>query len=580
LAQRTHLSEDPHKLKNLLLLFKKKYDESLALLDKEKQFQASHELASQEQAHLFNTQIQQLNIHLEEVLGHLAQEKQKTQKLGSLLQEKEDLLQNLDLREANVKRTYEQKQKLEESIDQLEIHKNQLEIDLGEGKQRNIQLERAIQHLQKRLEEAHLEARQYENDYLGSQSRVEQLDQQLQQKENDYFSLQEHLAQAQQSILDIHEEQEFLQKQLIEIKNFVLIERKEKEGYLIALQAAQQNAQELQNKKDEQEKFIQEQQNILDQFERDLFVIKQSLVRGYRETKEVDLLYQEAMHDRAAFQAKFNHIQRQWDQQQGEVNALKNQVVETSKEREQLYKELQELHKLKEEEKQQFIEKEHNFQNTLKARVDEYTELQRQIAILRHNHESLQNELLNLQTDLEEREDERQQAQSHMAKKVKEAAQLAQELDDYKKHSLEQQQLLHQDQIRIAELQTGLEFHQQQQKRLQEQLQEASKAALVQQENWDQKYLAIFEKAKVAESRLHELEKLEEKQKHLQGLLANMGSFLGPSIPSILAHEIEGKEPSHHFLDQKKLDDKPKPYQDLFNIPSVKIKPKQNLLDE
>src|SRR5262249_213587 len=146
--------------------------------------------------------------------------------------------------------------------------------------------------------------------------------------------------------------------------------------------------------------------------------------------------------------------------------------------------------------------------------------------------------IANMQTQLSELEGEVRKAQQHLAKKVKELT-LLEDKQEHQNHiHAELQKNIAQSNVRIAELQTALDLQIQQQKRLEEQLQESLKAAETQQNKWEQKFFALYEKWQAGDVRIKELEKLEEKHKQLQSLLSNLGSIMGEQTGYAASKEL------------------------------------------
>jgi chromosome segregation ATPase len=176
------------------------------------------------------------------------------------------------------------------------------------------------------------------------------------------------------------------------------------------------------------------------------------------------------------------------------------------------------------------------------------------------------------------------QAQQQFAKKVKEAAVLEEQNEEYEESIQNLQQIITQNKVKIAELQTGLDLQTQQQRKIQEQLQEALKAAENAHLKWEEKYFTIYQKLQEAELKIKELEKIEEKQKHLQGILSNLGTFFNAPVTSESVLKEKEPEPVKAVELPKppapeKIRESGKSLTNLFNMPKPPGRPRQSFLE-
>lgn len=272
---------------------------------------------------------------------------------------------------------------------------------------------------------------------------------------------------------------------------------------------------------------------------------------------------------------------------------------------EQYERVVQELHSSNEKYSQSL----QNFQNledelkTLSATCEEKdrdkNEAHEQLNRMMQEKHQLHTSLNSSRVELEEKDSHLKMAQQHLAKKVKETALFAEEVEKYKHQMQDFQQQNVQLKIRSAELQTSLEIHMQQEARLNDQIAEVVKNYNSQVKNWEDKFLEMQDRWQATEIRRRELEKLEEKHAQMQALLANFGSVLSGTVgasPStgyqpvkVVRNEPTTPNPtldhstSHQCLfnieEEKVEHPSNKPYSDLFSLPKPSDKPRQNLFD-
>lgn len=227
-----------------------------------------------------------------------------------------------------------------------------------------------------------------------------------------------------------------------------------------------------------------------------------------------------------------------------------------------------------------------------------YQELQEAVTRLALEKQQAENAHNQARAEADDKDTQIKMAQQHLAKKVKESAYLADELEKSKRQISDLQQQHVQHQIRTAELQASLDIHLAQEKKLQDQLAELIKTYDTQMKKWEQKYFDMHDKWQATEIRKKELEKLEERHVQMQALLSNLGSVLGGSPvgsstvppPSYDEHhptaQVTAQVTTQKNLFQQepeetlKVEEAPqKPYQNLFNMPLASKSPRQNLFD-
>ncbi len=499
------------------------------------------ELAQKEQVQIGLTskliQLQELERIIEEDRENRSRDKQKIEKLINQINEKDQRLTGLQHLESSLKKIQEQKQGIENKFEEAQNLYKKFEEELKENQQHSKQLERVIYFLRERAEEARLEAKQFEDVFEKSQEESERLTQQLIRTQEELAKTKLDLQTEKLEKEEGQEEIQNLQSQFFDLKENL----QHKQQTLQKLESTLTLAQEQVKTKDEQTiqltAVLSEKNNIIELFEKEIVLIKQSLMRGIREAKEIEAKYIEIVKEKTSLLSKHHHAQNQIDKQQQHLEQSQVHLKQVCLEHQETCHQLQAL---KEQLEVEENKKEQN-QLEIKDKEEELEALCQQLAKLRYEFESLQIELANARYMVQDRESELKQAENYCAKKVKEAALSEDQLEEQKKTIQELQQILTQNKVRIAELQTLTDSQEQQKKQLNEHLQETIKTAETHEAKWEEKYFITFEKWQQAESRVKELEKIEEKQKHLQSILANLGNFF-EYMPSLNNSEIASKK--------------------------------------
>lgn len=267
------------------------------------------------------------------------------------------------------------------------------------------------------------------------------------------------------------------------------------------------------------EQILSEKEKVLGQCEREVSLIKQSLLRALKEVKELDGRYEEALKEKATALQKFQQSHLHVEKLRGQVQFLQEQL---------------DLSQTTQHKTQQDLEA---VRSQLAIAETSRAVLQEKCTALENGQGEVQGEIHRLKSTLFEKEGDLLQAQQHLAKKVKEAAQLEDKNEELRLFVNELQQVQNQSRVKLAELQTASDYQVNFQKKLEDQHQDLSKAHEHQIAKWEEKYFAVYEKWQSAEARLKELEKLEDKQKQLQGILSSLGTVLNPAgeIPAPLA---------------------------------------------
>lgn len=160
-------------------------------------------------------------------------------------------------------------------------------------------------------------------------------------------------------------------------------------------------------------------------------------------------------------------------------------------------------------------------------------------------HSSLENREATLQQAqqlLADKENSIRELQVHLKNKVKDFTLLSEHFEEQKSQLAEAQNNAVNWQAKINDLKTSLEAQQQQEKRLQELLNESIKAAESQVGKWEEKYLRMHDKWQDAESRIKDFRRQEEKYRQIEKLLSSLGHFMGQPMGSPAAAMMKEAE--------------------------------------
>lgn len=255
----------------------------------------------------------------------------------------------------------------------------------------------------------------------------------------------------------------------------------------------------------------------------------------------------EILGEKIALEHQLEHSQKQIHSLQTQMEELAQQNRILEMEKHDLNAELEEVLKINDNLEcqlpnlQTHLDHQSNYIAELKAKMEGLDQCHPlvdlsltadQYAQLQHEKAMLLAELNSLRTHAQEGESELKTAQQHLAKKVKEAALLGEKADQMQYSLNDYIRTMETYKLQILQLQTGIEKYQIQENRLQELLLEAQKNADAQSVKWEEKYFRIHDKWQACEEKIRELQKIEEKHYQVQGILSNLGSFLGGASTS------------------------------------------------
>ena len=236
---------------------------------------------------------------------------------------------------------------------------------------------------------------------------------------------------------------------------------------------------------------------------------------------ELDLILYERLNNRKLLENELRHnsesiglLQQELHQIKKQNKLLEEQLIHSHLVPQQMHKQIEQLQLELEEAKS---EKDSTYQ--LLAEANKTTH-----AVSEH-----QEKIALLLGQIAEHENEIKMVQHHFAKKVKENALLKEQLEYREAETREMHSHCDKYQARIVELTQLSDLRQEQEKKVQQMLNETIKSLELQVSRWEEKYCHLSEKWQELERRNHELRKIEESQKQLQELLVKVGAVLAPS---------------------------------------------------
>lgn len=541
-----------------------------------------------------------LNRYLDEAKAQIGRDKTKLEKLSNLLFEKDRSIQELQQLEISLKRSSEIKQDLEKSLEakiqdgqRLHAEKQQLEADAKDRCLHIEQLERVIQFLRERSQEAQLELNQLRGEYQTAQDAILTLQKQLDVRCSEMAvadkAQMEMDQQKQQALAEITS----LQVQQAELKSEIeKLQEKGRSG-----KAKFENLRtdfELQAKKyGDLELLLAKKNDALAHFDKEIGLIKQTLVRAVREAKEIESLYKETVQEKIHAITKIHQHQQQLEKYREketfykkELSKFKDQLQSIQSSVVQIESSRQELnHKLQQQTIEHASEIE-SLQNLIKTTDKEKQQWILQCKQGEEEAATIKAALTRFEQAQHENELEIQTAQRHLAKKVKDMAVLEDKYHQQQNQFEEMEKIRAQEHIKMVELQTALDVQKEHQLRQEQQFLERLQTAERLQSRWEEKCLTL-------QSKMNELEKIEERYQQLQLLMSNFGAIMGSAanLPREAEFQKDIKEPEHKEIAQKEAPAAnpkvqreenqimTKPYQNLFDLPKPSGKYKQNLLD-
>jgi len=558
---------------------------------------------------------------------HSAPVRLSLDKLSSLVREKEKKIVELKQFEYSFKKSLGQKVQMEEKISsqelqiaRLEEEKQALQNSLDASREHSEQLEHAVKFLQEKVEEVHLESNQWQQELQDANNQLQNVFKENEEWKAKNSQTLEELAKGKSEQMLMADELETLYQQLESLKQRF----KEQQSTLMNANEKVSHFQVICEQhtidKHHLSMKLEHKNQILQSLEREIQVVKQNLVRGMKEAKEVESRYLEAMNEKLAVLSKFHQLKAQTDKWHDEKVHAQNEL-RASSEREREFKRLYEEEsgyrisegklwqealtraegannelseennslqirlnelKLKAElsfEKQLALAKEcedlaqalNEKNSCLSQKEEKIFRLQEEIYVLTEERETLKN-------DEQAVEEQLRQAQLHLAKKVRESAELKEVCEA---HETKADQLIAEKDAALREfeaLQQLMEKHAEDEKLWHGKIDELNQEIKV----WQQKSLDLECLWQDSENKIKEFERLERKHMQLKGLFANLeavlgSSFIPPSDEDMHSYSYEEKASINEDIEQMAFP--PSPYQNLFEMPKYKESAKNDFFE-
>lgn len=573
-------------------------------------------------------------------------QKQRQEKLAESLQDKEKELKELHGFELAYKKLSEQKKAIETEFESNKTVLNNLKRELtdthtqlSETQLRAEQLEKGIQYLRSKLDEANTDKSLLEDELVAAQESERQKSNDLIQITELKNTLETELQQTQFEKAELDEEIDNLRNQyesLRQIAQNAQLQSQEKDLQINQLQHELQEQKAVQNLL---QRELNDRISILDSLNNQLFQMQNEIKQGSLEAKELESLYLSVLEEKMSAINTLQDQQRIVRELKEEVQlqieakrALQESQRQDNLQLNDLKRQLERLQSL-ENDKKQLNEKIHLFEQQmervsyqLEEQVREKADLENrllkskeqmrdrdqalenktsQILLLTQENQRLQESFLKQQNQSEERDNQTRQAQQQFAKKVKECAILMDQLEEAR---AQLNDIFSQNQaaeLKVAEMRQQLEAAQLQEKRIHDQAIDNIRLAEQQTAKWEEKYLKLFKFSQELENKNKELKRIEERFHQMQSIFspATAAATLYDSLttsplelpkeerPLPEIKEEEKKEEKYSFDRAPKITEsysEPKekesffaapPAHDLFGDKQQAQKPKQTLFD-
>ncbi len=514
----------------------------------------------------------QLQASLEHYREVELKQNQRLEKLALELHEKDRKIHELQDFEFSYKKQIEQKKDWENQLEtawgnnqalHLEIEEKQQQ--LAESKLRSEQLEKGIQYLRGKLDEANTDKNLLEEELLSNQQLIGQLSEELDAVKAEHESTLEQFTAFNEQHYELQEEANSLRSQFEQLRNLIKSGQEALEEKNHQYKEAQDNVVRLTIEKESCFKELEERRQYLGRLKGEISELRDEIRASVDELKELEGMYLSSIDEKMVVSTNLQEAQRIGKEQKEELNSLaeikRNLEIRLREEERVVLEQKQQLERLQhvEHEKNQLSERalvleqetEHlgslieeisREKSEVESRLNKNKELLRdrdqaleskisQILLLTQEGQRLQENLQRMQTHIEEKEAQTSKAQQHLAKKVKECTVLQEKIDETKSHIADLYAQIQTAQAKIAENRQLAEASQQQEKRLQELLNETMKTHELTYSNKEEKYLKLYDQLQTVEARNKELATRNNK------LQAMVSSFLTVEDSSQLEQE-------------------------------------------
>lgn len=275
---------------------------------------------------LLQQENQKLYSAITEAQEQIHGQKLRLEKLALTIMDKDKRIQELQQYEFTHKKAAEQRQELQYSQDSIKSENEKLQNELNESRQHGQQLERVIKFLREKSEEGQLASKQFKQDFECSQEVIEKLNRELSQSHEQLQSIRHTTLNLEHENNERNEELKAIQGQLEQLKCALIDTQKEKQQLEIALNQTEQLILKEQENSLNLAEELNQQTLLVENSRKEIDSIKQALIRGMREAREIDLRFKESVQEKVAAISKLHHIRQQLEQQEKEVQILQEEL--------------------------------------------------------------------------------------------------------------------------------------------------------------------------------------------------------------------------------------------------------------
>ncbi len=490
------------------------------------------------------------------------------EKMSTLLKEKDKRIAELLQYEYGAKKAIEQKNWQQEALEtekqqvkSLEKENESQRLALVESRQHALQLERAMQFLQNRIDELIADKTEMTEKSEGLKESLAVIS-----RNNEELNL--HSQQLESKLSDeIREKIEFEKEIYALYKQFNVL-KDSIESNKQALLSQHKATEDAQDAFRNAERLNHELKASLNACKDDVAGIKQHLTQGLRDAKELENRYAEAVAERVETLKALHQHRREHDRQHLElldvnerlgaslvrekeerssfnekISYLSNFLVKTeSKLRLSLSKEEQLLEKLDlaqiendlhesqisglEAIKAQLEKDQDAHQGELQHFEEQLHQASQDIALLHNANDQLQQEIIAVTVQSEDKQLQLDEAQQHLAKKVRESALLNEKIEEFLLRDIEARNVHEALQQANTLLQNDLQNKEKKIKEGIEKVSSQEKEIL----RWEDKWRETNQSRQILEEKIQDLEKIEQRHTQLQNLLLGFGSGSPASV--------------------------------------------------
>ncbi|MBA2727296.1 MAG: hypothetical protein H0U49_03875, partial [Parachlamydiaceae bacterium] len=427
------------------------------------------------------------------------------------------------------------------------------------------QLERAIHILREKSEESNLEKAQLQRELLAYQNAYNLLEKRIEEVKAGEEELKQKLDKEIADKTAAHDASQSIQQQCEVLKDQLHKLQQSLDQQESGLNETLKSQQNLSDDREQLATALKEKSISFDSLVNEVAIIKQTLVSGLREARELESHYLAAVKEKVDAVSQFSQLQRATDKQRIEIEKSKSQCKElmaaAQAEREEFNRQYFGQQNVLAELKMALSASEDDNKNLRIQNIDLESKITTAFGEIKESQfarqriedelhkcekfaqekEIMSNELLDrlvrveeeknhayedldmCHRALEEKEQLFDEAQQHLAKKVRETSQLdsrIEELNAQAKASLSSYELIenHSSELK-ARLQKSLD--------LQVHLEEKIHAHIKDIELWKEKHADIELKWQTAKKQIEDLQKISDRHQQLQNMVSNFGNILG-----------------------------------------------------